>query len=59
MIKSQTNKILFAVKVKKKLYFYYINIITIFLNLFLEEKIYIKLLLIFNNKNKNQIFFLF
>lgn len=32
VVKSQTNKILFAMTVKKKLHFYQINIITAFLN---------------------------
>lgn len=59
VIKPQTNKILFTITAKKKLYSNQVNIITAFLNFRLREKVYIEQPLYFDNRNKNQVFLLF
>lgn len=55
IIKVSTNKTLFTILANKKLDFYQLDIITIFLNSYLDMDVYIKQLEIFYNANNNKI----
>lgn len=58
VVKPQTNKILFGITTKKKLHFYQIDIITVFLNSCLGKKVYIEQPLYFDNGNKDSVLLL-
>ncbi len=58
VLKPQTNKMLFAMTAKKRLHSYHLDMITVFLNSRLGEKVYIEQLLYSDNGNKNQVLLL-
>ena len=58
VVKTSTNKVLFAISAKKKLHSHQVDMITVFLNYCLTARVYIEQQEYFHNGNKNQVFLL-